>query len=302
MHKPSFVARLSASILSLGLVACGAGSPASPAAASSAQTPPTTLTGNWFLAGSRVPAVYPTVATTLFVTGNTITGQTSFSVQCTSAGVSGTTNTSGFPLTGTISNDGTFQASTGTISGGSSTFSLSLTGNSPLPASPAVWTGTYSVAVTPGSTGSQCGVAQTANFAATPIAPVTGTYIGVPALTGFGPGPFGAAATVTLQVTQGPSTLVTRGSASSYQFPLTGSLTIANSPCALTASTAGAPSPSHINGDEFEILFALSGSTGGVLSGTLNDPTANTFLGDLTSLAIANGCPGSVAFYNFSRK
>jgi hypothetical protein len=294
--------RLGAVVVACGfllLTGCGGGTGTSNPGAS-AQTPPTTLTGNWFLAGSRVPAAYPTLSTALHVQGNIITGEMAFLVQCTSAGVTSGISSSSFAINGTIANDGTFQASTGTIGGGTqATISISLTGNSPLPATPSVWTGAYSLVFASGSTGTPCNAAQSASFTATPIAPVTGTYIGVPVNPGSFQEPFGAGAVVSVQITQGTPTLVTRGPASTYPIPLTANLTIANSPCAFSGSTTGIPEPSSISGDSF-VLFLTAGFPYGVLSGTLNDPTATTFFGDLTSLAQANGCAG-IAFYNFTR-
>lgn len=289
-------------MISLGLTACGAGSvgsaPVTPVAPSPPLTPPTTLTGNWFLAGSRVPAAYPTVSTTLYIQGNIVKGEAAFLARCTSTGVTSTTTSSGVAINGTIANDGTFQASTGTIGNTAlGTVSLSLTGSSPLPATPSVWTGTYSLVFTSGSNGAPCGTAQTATFAATPIADLTGTFIGVPANTNS---PFGSGAVVSVQITQGTPTLVTRGSTTRYQIPLTANLSITNTSCPFSGSTTGVPELSSISGDSFGIAFT-PGFPDGFLRGTLNNPTANGFFGDLTTLAQVNGCPG-IAFYNFTRK
>ena len=300
MRTPRVHRFLLLSTISLGLIACGdskiASVPVSPVAPSPAQTPPTTLTGNWLLTGSRVPAAYPIISTTLYIQGNIVIGETSFSTQCTSNGFTGGSGST-LPINGTIANDGTFQASTGVL--GSTTIgtvSLSLTGNSPLTTAPSIWTGTYSLTETPGSTASFCNVSQTATFVANSIASLTGTYVGVPVNT---PTAFGSGAVVSVQITQGTPMLVPRGAASRYIIPLTASLTIANSPCPVSASTTGVPETSSISGDRF-LLALTPGSPYGFLDGTLNDPSAKSFFADLTSLAIAKNCPG-IASYNFTR-
>jgi len=287
MRTPRVVQLLSIFVISLGLEACGG-------------MPPTTLTGNWLLAGSRVPAAYPIVSTSLFIQGNAVTGELVIYTQCTK-GIFTATSTSSVAIKGTIGNDGTFQAS-GTVSGiaTSNTLSVSLSGNSPTLASPSVWTGAYSV------TGGVCGVDQTANFTATAIAPMTGTYIGSPADPGTVPQPFGANAVVSLQITQGAPTLVTRstddGGVSTFLIPLTANFTIANSPCSISLSTTGASIPSTVHGDSFELSFLLPGSGGGgIISGTLSEPTANSFSANLNSLSNAIGCPGA-ANYTFTRQ
>ena len=295
MHIPQVGKLLSITLVSFGLTACGSNKVGSviSVAPSPAQDPPTTLTGNWFLAGSRVPAANPTVSTSLYVQGNVVTGQAAFFAQCTSGGV-----TDGISSSGIGTNDGTFQASTGTLgSPALGTTSLSLTGNSPVPATPSVWTGTYSLVFTPGSTGIPCSIAQASNFSATPIASVTGTYIGIPANS---ISPFGTGSVISVQITQGTPILVAQASKSGYRIPLTANLTITGSLCPFSGSTTGAFEPSFINGDSFDLVLT-TGFPYGFLSGTLNDPTANTFSGDLTSLANTNGCPG-IALYNFTRK
>ncbi len=138
---------------------------------------------------------------------------------------------------------------------------------------------------------------QTAPFTATPIEPLTGTYIGVPA---NGNSPFGSGSVVSVQVMQGAPTLVQQGGMSRYQIPLTATLTVTNSVCPFAGSTAAYPGPSLLSGDRFD-LNLIADFPYGALSGTLSDPSADTFFGDLTTLAIVNGCPG-VAFYNFTRK
>ena len=302
MRATPVTALLLVSAAILGLTACAGGTSAStPAPVVPAQTPPTTLTGNWLLTGGRMPAVFPAASTSLFISGNQVTGQTAFTAQCPASAPTFTFGATGFPLTGTIANDGTFQATTGTFNGaGSSTFSLALTGNSPLPAAPTVWTGTYTLTFTPGTLGG-CNIAQTENFAATPIAPLTGTYLGVPA--GPFPTPFGAGAVVTLKVAQGSPTLITRGANTSYQLPLTASISITNSTCALSSSTSSASLPSYIGGDSFSITFPFG--TGGVgVSGILNDATSRTFTAELGGLASVNGCaaPLTPASYTFTRQ
>jgi hypothetical protein len=289
-------------LISFGFTACGTGkvgsTPVTPVVSLPAQSPPTTLTGNWFLAGSRVPAAYPVVSTSLSIQGNIVTGEAAFSTQCTSAGIFVGANSSVLAIKGIIANDGSFQAGTGTVGDAMlGTTSLTLTGNSPLPATPTVWTGTYSLRFTPGSSGSPCSLTQTAPLTATPIASVTGTYIGRP----VGPvPPFGSGAIVSVQITQGTPTLVPQDNTSRYLIPLTANLTITNSSCAFSGSTAGVPGTSSISGDSFNIILT-PGFPYGFLSATLNDPTATGFTGDLTSLANVNSCPG-IALYNFTRQ
>ena len=112
MYKRQVGSSLSTSLVCLGLTACGSAKVGSvsdsPVLSAPAQTPPTTLTGNWLLTGSRVPAAYPAVSTSLYIEGNVVTGDAAFFAQCTSAGVPSTVSSSGIPITGIIAHDGTF--------------------------------------------------------------------------------------------------------------------------------------------------------------------------------------------------
>jgi hypothetical protein len=127
-----------ATIASIALTACG--SEVRTAVATSTPVPiaaPTTIDGNWSLAGARNPAHYPILSTTLHVTGNQITGSGSFSVQCPSprfGGIGGSLS-----LSGQIGSDGTFQMNTPALD----SIHVTLSGNSPKQGAPGVWTGTY---------------------------------------------------------------------------------------------------------------------------------------------------------------
>ncbi len=210
-----------------------------------------------------------------------------------------TVSAEAFPISGTIANDGTFQATTqaiGTPPNG--VLMLSLTGSSPRSATPSTWTGTYSLTFTPGTSGVSCSIAQSGSFVANAIASVTGTYTG--AVTSVN-APFGMAADVSVQLTQGAPTLITRGNTSYYQLPLTGSLTIANSPCFTAPVTIQATAPAFISGDSLQLAFLTTNTQGEGLNGTLTDPTANTVSGLLASIGTAS-CGGGIGAYTFTRR
>lgn len=283
----------------LSLSGCGGTSSAPPSV--SPQTPPVTLTGNWLLSGSRAHAVYPVVSASLHVEGNVVTGDASVETQCT-GGVLVGVGTSTLPVKGTVAADGTFQASSGTVGDPSvGTFSLTISGTSPSLATPSAWIGNYSfVKASPSATA--CNVAANATFKAASIAPVTGTFIGSPANPGTFSEPFGSNATVTLEITEGSPVAVTRGGATFYPIPLIANLTVANSPCPFFGSTTSTNTTGSLAGDRLVLPFVTSGAPGEpFVSGALDDPTAASFLGDLTILANGNGCSG-VAIYEFTRK
>ena len=241
------------------------------------------------------------LSSSLYVQGDRVYGAATVSAECMSGGAASTVGISALTMSGTIAGDGSFQASSGPVGDArTGSFSLSLTGDSPLAATPLTWAGSYSLTFTPGTTGGSCAIAQQSKYAAVAIAPVTGSYSGTPL--GAGYAAFGAEATVSLQMTQGAPIAVMRGDVSSYEIPLTASLTIGNSACAAAVSTAGGFEGSRIEGSQLHLTFAVPNSPGGGLEGTLDSVAANSFVADLTSMARALGCSGGVvARYEFVR-
>ncbi len=137
-------------------------------------------------------------------------------------------------------------------------FQVSLSGSSPLSASPDLWTGSYTLSSSAHSiTGAQtCNYAQTDHFTATPIAPLTGIYTGQGYNSPF-PGLGSPAVTYKLQVSQGTPALVTRGNFSAYELSLSANLTVAGSSCFTTGTTVGADASSYIAGDTVNIVFLM---------------------------------------------
>ncbi len=258
-------------LLVLGLTACGTSGSGSSTSTPVTSTAPTTLTGNWQLSGTRVPPVYPLFSTTLNVSGSQISGSTSIMFQCTPTSTYGFNN---FPFVGTIAPDGTFQATGQFGTAPDFTMQATLMGSSPPASAPLVWSGSYQINFT--STGNfPCSFNRTVAFNAQAIPPITGTYVGPAVNTNYGPGPFGSAATLSLQLTQGASTLVTTGASSRYQIPLTATLAISGSTCATSGTTMGALLPSYLYGDGYTLNLLLNDGSNLSLNGSLNDLAAS---------------------------
>jgi hypothetical protein len=261
-----FLAYLPLAVCVLVLSGCGSG--VTPTAAT---TPPTTLTGNWFLAGARTPVSYPVLSTTLFVNGTSITGGGNVQIQCAPNALIG----GSVDFSGQIAQDGTFQASSPLIGGTPGGYQITLTGTSPTPSAPTTWTGSYTISATLNSLNGtlQCSYNHNATFVAQTIPHVAGTYAG-PAANGlFNVGSLGKNAGVSMQIAQGAPLLVTYGSISGYRVPLTGTITVTGSACFNSGSTATALQPSELTGDHFELFFTMDDGSQLVLLGNMTDLT-----------------------------
>ena len=292
---PRTLVPLLCSVLSLGLVACGSG--LSTPSSVTLPAPPTTLNGNWSLAGARLPATYPLLSTSLHVQGSQLTGRGIVLIQCSSAAPLGVQISGGFDLSGQVAADGTFTAtySSPTLPTPALAYTVTLSGSSPTAASPNTWTGTYTVtaslpAVNPPLTVTPCAYSQAATFTATPIAALTGTYSGtVPSfLVASGP-VLSPGVALTLQVAQQPATLVTQGVLSAYQLPLTGTLNVTGSTCFTSGSTASAQFPGQITGDIFQLTFLMNDGSQLFLAGNLNDLTAASL--SVSAIVMGGSCP-----------
>ena len=259
-------------LLTLALTGCGS----SPTASAPA-TPPTSLDGNWSLAGTRTPATYPLLSTSLNIQGSQITGRGTLQVQCTPPVTAGLplfpTQIGGIlPLSGQIAADGTFSMTSPTIGLAPNTYTVSLIGNSPTKSSLNVWTGSYTINASIGSItpATSCTYSHSASFTSVPIPALAGTYTGPATNSLFGTG-IGASAALTLQVTQGPATLVMDGPTSIYELPLSATIAVTGSSCFTSGVTAGARIPSQISGDTFVIELVMNDGSQLLLNGFLND-------------------------------
>ena len=278
-------------LLTVALTGCGGSS--TPAA------PPTSLDGNWSLAGARTPATYPLLAATLNIQGSQITGQGNLQVQCTPAVTVGLPSFpdeigGSLPLSGQIAADGTFSMTSPTIGLAPNTYTVSLTGNSPTKSSPNAWTGSYTIyaSIGPITSATPCMYSHSASFTAAPIAALAGTYIG-PATNGlFGTG-IGASAAFTLQVTQGPATFVSSIPTSVYALPLSATIAVTGSSCFASGTTVGALSPSQISGDTFAIDLVMNDGSQLHLSGFLNDLGGATL--NTTAVVLGGTCSQAIS-------
>ena len=59
--------------------------------------------------------------------------------------------------------------------------------------------------------------------------------------------------------------------------------------------------PAFLSGDSFQLSFLTTGTQGEALTGTLSDPSANTFSGLLASVG-AVSCGSGIGAYTFTRK
>ena len=278
---------ISCALISFGcllLSACG-GSP-SPIAA---QTPPTTLTGNWILAGSRNPLSYPLLSATFVVNGTQITGTGNVQIQCSPMFSIG-----GFlPLSGQIADDGTFQATSQTIGmAPTNDYQVTITGNSPTAASPSTWTGTYTMTSTETAItgGSSCSYNHSATFAATSIAALSGTYAGAASNGKLGSSPFGASAAISLKLTQGTPVLVTQGLSVGYQIPLTATIAVTGSGCFTSGATPATARPSTLEGDMLDLVMVMNDGSSLFVEGSLNDPSGASMTVILSDVGGSAAC------------
>ncbi len=280
-----------ASLLSLGMLACASG-PSTPTTIT-LPAPPTTLDGNWSLAGTRTPATYPLLSTFLTVQGSQVFGGGYVQIQCSPvSGISGN-----FNLAGQIAADGTFTATYSTppsptlALGG---YTVTLSGSSPTAASPGSWTGSYTLTASLPNLASPpltpCTYTHSASFTATPITALTGTYSGpaVNFLASSGP-TLGANVALTFQVAQQPATLVTTGTAPNYQLPLVATLGVTGSTCFTSGSSEPLPVSSQITGDSFNLSFLMNDGSQLLLSGNLTDPSAASLA--ISVHVIGGSCP-----------
>lgn len=277
------------------MTACGGAGKTAVAPAPPA-SPPTTLTGNWMIAGSRAMGTLPLLSTTLVVNGSQITGQGTVQIRCSATATAG----GSISLAGTIAADGTFQStySLPEQSGEVPPFSyaVSLSGSSPTAAGAATWNGTYQVTTSGTLLGTTvpCATSQSGAFAAKKLAPLTGVYTGVQknnAPPETGPVPATAFA---VTVAQGEPTLVMSARRTDYQLPLAATVTVTGTTCFHSGTTVGSASPSSISGDRFALQFVMDDGSQMGMDGYLDDATGTSL--QATAVVLDGACKGSVIF------
>ena len=288
-------------VLCCALVSSCGGSGRSAGVPAAPVTPPTTLTGNWMIAGSRATDTLPLLSTTLVVNGSQITGEGNVEIRC-----SPTARAGGFvSLSGTIAADGSFQStfSLPEASGDVPPFrySVSLSGRSPAAADAATWNGNYQVTASGALPGSNqpCAYSQSGAFAATKLPPLTGVYTGVQknsAPSEVGPVP---ATALALTVAQGEPTLVTLRRGTEYQLPLAATVTVTGASCFHSGTTVGAVSPSSIAGDKFELQFVMDDGSQMGLDGYFQDATGTSL--EAFATVLEGACKGTVIFTTLTK-
>ena len=293
---PRTLLLLLCSFLALGMLACASGS--STPNSITLPAPPTTLDGNWSLAGARTPLTYPIFSTSLNVQGSQLTGHGTVQMQCATNSPLGVQVGGPVDLSGQVAADGTFTAtySSPTLPTPALAYTVTLSGSSPTATAPNTWTGTYTLTASLPSTSltavTPCTYSHSATFTATPIAALTGTYSGsIPnILVGSGP-VLGPNVVLSLQVAQQPATLVNQGLLSTYQLPLTGTLNVTGSTCFTSGSTASAQFLSKITGDTFQLTFLMNDGSQLTLAGNLTDPSAASL--SVFAIAMGGSCPNT---------
>ena len=276
-------------VLSLSMLACGSGS----STPISVPAPPTTLDGNWGLAGTRTPATYPILSTSLHVQGSQLTGRGTMQIQCSSTAPLSLQVDNSFELSGQVAADGTFTATSSTPRLPALAYTITLSGSSPTAAAPNTWTGTYTVtaslpSVNPPLAVTPCAYSHT--FTATPIAALTGTYSGTVTSLLVSSGPvLGPNVALSLQVAQQPAAFVNHGALSTYELPLTGTLNVTGSTCFSSGSTASAQFPGRITGDIFQLTFLMNDGSQLVLAGNLSDLSASSL--SVFAIVMGGSCP-----------
>ncbi len=274
------------------LAGCGGGTSAGPAPQPTPQA--SLLTGNWNIVGARTTQIFPVtprLSTTLIVTGTQITGAGNLLVPCSA-------NTAGggsVQFSGQVAANGSFQAASSSLS---STM-VTLTGTAPTAVAPNAWSGTVTFA--PGSgMPVTCAYAQSTSFTASPISAVTGTYTG--ALTSIANSPYLLGTAVSISVTQGAAVALVLGAQTTYQIPLTGTITVTGSACFKSGMTTRPSFASQIAGDMPVLEFAMDdGSELIAVDDYLTDTTANTI--QVTALSVRGGnCSNAIASTTLTRQ
>ena len=261
-----------------GLLGCGG---SGPAAGGTAPTPvvQSNLDGNWLLAG--VLPSQPLSAGAAFglamsfaVNGSEVVGSGSAQFVCNGID-SGLTF--GAVVQGTIAAAGTFTARAPTVLGGGG---LSVTVGGTVPkAAGASWNGTYSLQSTPLGPANACTFSQSGHFTASPIANVSGKYVG----TGTLSAPLGQQTNVPVAVTmnlQQGATITSSSGLSSYDaLLLSGAMQITGTSC-FSSGTLGPFTPTaptsvgSVEGNQLVGIFTMDDGSRMVLGGHLTDTAA----------------------------
>ncbi len=274
---------LSALVLGMGVFGfAGCGSSAPPAGGTApAPIVQSNLNGNWLLAG-----VLPTqpltsggnfgFAMSFAVNGSEVLGSGSAQFVCN--GVN-TGFTFGALVHGTIAADGTFTAKAPTsVNGGG--LNVVVTGTVPKIAAGA-WSGTYTLESAPLGLATACTFSQSANFTASPIANVSGKYVGTGTLSlPLGQQQTNAPVTVTMNLQQGGTVTSTAGVSSYDALLLSGTVQVAGTSCftsGVLGPFTGAPATSagSVEGSQVIGTFTMDDGSRMLLGGNLADTAAS---------------------------
>ncbi len=220
------------------------------------------LDGNWRIAGVRSDSGQPFLSIAMGVTGGTVIGSGDVRVPC---GGGGSIGASPVQFKGQLAPDGTFQMKNSP----KDLIQVTIQGQAPAKGS-STWTGQYTMVNAAAE--KSCMFDLTAGFTTIPYALMNGTYAGT--LTGTLAG-----ATDTLHLTtmvkQGVFTEV-RPNSAFYAIPLAASVVVSGSSCLQAGHTTDgttSPATGSINGDVFELNFAMNDGSILSLFGHFTDAT-----------------------------
>jgi len=248
-------------------------------------TSASSLSGNWLLAGalpfSGGQLSGTSITATFDVIGGNVTGIVEVFASCTT---SSTTASTIAPLvvSGAVAADGSFTLTSATVSGVSSTASITLQGVVPTSAA-GPWSGTYNLTVL----GNSC---SSGKITATAISPVTGTYSGSIALNNqYSSLSQLVPAKISLQ--QGGYPVVPGSTSPLYSnLFLSGTITLSNSSCVTSGTTTGASIQSFVEGSTVVANFVMNDGSTAFMVGQITTQDASSLSVELNTIT-----PGTCA-------
>ena len=243
---------------------------------------PVSLTGNWLLSGQLSPFPGPTpglsLSAAVFVSGQQVSAQGYLQDQCSAtAGIGGT-----FFVSGQMADDGTFTLTTPSLPLGSNSVQISIAGQAPDARSPSGWAGQYTITYPSGSPplGLPCAAAQNVAFTASPLPPLSATYISgenqaFPTSPSLGPN-----VSLSLSIEQGapilnaltiPGENPLAADSSLGKIPLTGTVSVSGSPCFTSGTAAGPPALGSVFGAFYSLHFTMNDGSQLLVYGTMID-------------------------------
>jgi len=238
---------------------------------------PAALTGNWNIAGSST--TFPSISMAIEVVGTSVTAQGTLVNEC-----SGTTiSLAQFYLGGQIAGDGSFQLSDLQSSTVTNSLQIGISGTAPVYGGTQQWSGTYSLI---SSSTFICSANQSSSFVAAAIPNFSGNFVGTLSTpTGISVQPRNVA--LTLSLLQGNPTMVqTAYFGSTYELPLSATLTVTGLSC-FTHGSSNGPASNYTDGNGAFMTFIMDDGSQVFLSSSYLDLSNASSI--QTSMSVSGG-------------